>query len=543
MENNRFERLRPYRDNLSQERFAYTADYFYIYSNQSFTDYTVLLKVEITDSNKSAIDNFTKEIENETDRSSRAFDSWLEHFRRGKGRYSWNSIGSATYESIERVDGVDGRKIQQCPGKSTRQYDSGHTQKSSGNNKTNSQEIASDYIRKFLYYYRKLFKGCEARNQGNNALSRALETTPGIEKTVMSMNDESMQVTRKFALNGIEKSEDSWYNYNSDIAYTEEQYNSFGWARANGVLSVKENERLRSLFADAVSKQASPPLTKSGEYMIAIGENVENKIAYMKGDIDSPVITRILEIDEYDETKLDELRRETYALEGRGIQRKAGGVFNTYTRTSFRSSIIEQRGDIQGQRHNNQLGTHGGSGSRAASKTQEGVRSPYLKVVRTFTDVTHKKRNVLKVGSNYMIEGDTHGRYQPTIELTESNWNERIIKRYAKKNDRTPSFVRGELKQNPNYLNGFRFVLPKTDGKASDQGAAKVADTDKIKVSRGQYEKMKANLESDKVYSKREVVETLDAARGLLSKKEGQSPFFFIYFSCSAYKASTTYNY
>lgn len=92
-------------------------------------------------------------------------------------------------------------------------------------------------------------------------------------------------------------------------------------------------------------------------------------------------------------------------------------------------------------------------------------------------------------------------------------------------------------------ISNGRSALPKTDKNSAKQGTSTVADADKIEVSRGQYEKMKANLESDKVYSKREVVETLDAARGLLSKKEGRSPFFFIYFSCSAYKASTTYNY
>ena len=59
---------------------------------------------------------------------------------------------------------------------------------------------------------------------------------------------------------------------------------------------------MRSLFADAVSKQSNPPRTKSGEYMIVIGENVDNKIAYMTGEIDMPVITRVLEIDEYNET-------------------------------------------------------------------------------------------------------------------------------------------------------------------------------------------------------------------------------------------------
>ena len=63
-------------------------------------------------------------------------------------------------------------------------------------------------------------------------------------------------------------------------------------------MSGTENAHLRSLFADAVSGQSNPPISESGEYMIAIGDNVDNKISYMKRKIDSPVITRILEIDE-----------------------------------------------------------------------------------------------------------------------------------------------------------------------------------------------------------------------------------------------------
>ena len=133
MENNRFERLRPYRDNLPSEWFAFTREYYYIYSNQSFTDYTILLKVKITNSNKTAIDNFTREIENETDRSSRAFDSWFDYFRRGKGRYSWNSISTTKDGTTKRADGMDGRNIQRNSGESTRKHDGRDTQEGSGN--------------------------------------------------------------------------------------------------------------------------------------------------------------------------------------------------------------------------------------------------------------------------------------------------------------------------------------------------------------------------------------------------------------------------
>ncbi len=43
--------------------------------------------------------------------------------------------------------------------------------------------------------------------------------------------------------------------------------------------------------------------------MIEIGDNVNNKIAYMKGTIDNPVITRVLEIDGNNETQLEPIKR------------------------------------------------------------------------------------------------------------------------------------------------------------------------------------------------------------------------------------------
>ena len=148
--------------------------------------------------------------------------------------------------------------------------------------------------------------------------------------------------------------------------YTEKEYRDFGWARANDVISASESEDLRSKFAAIVSGQTIAPKTKSGEYMIAIGEDVNNKIAYMKGTIADPVITRVLEIDEYNETKLDEKRRETYALEGRGIQRKTGGIFHVNTSASFGGTEHQQRSSRQGERHNNQLNSQrSGSGKTA----------------------------------------------------------------------------------------------------------------------------------------------------------------------------------
>ena len=155
--------------------------------------------------------------------------------------------------------------------------------------------------------------------------------------------------------------------------YSQKEYNDFGWARANDVLSATENADLRSKFAAAISKQTKPPKTKAGEYMISVGDNVENKIAYMKGTIDNPIITRIIEIDEYDETKLAEMRRFLYATERRGIEQKTRGVHRRYDRTDFGRYESSERSVSAMSRHSNKLGTKRGRSSQKA-KGITGIR-------------------------------------------------------------------------------------------------------------------------------------------------------------------------
>ena len=286
--------------------------------------------------------------------------------------------------------------------------------------------------------------------------------------------------------------------------YTQKQYNSFGWARANEVLSAKENERLRSLFADAVSKQANPPKTKSGEYMIAIGEDIDNKIAYMTGDIDNPVITRVLEIDEYNETKLDEIRRRVYATERTGIQRQAGGLFTLHTSTDSRFRYDQQRSDLQSQRYNDQFGTKRGTGSGTTQKAQRGIQGPYLKVVHTFTDITGRKRNVLKVSSNeYMIEGDARSKYKPTVEAAIKAENNRIVERYAREKDKSKSFVKAKLAANPDFLNGFRFAL------AEDEVVEHYTEKQYNSFGWARYAEALTKTELDDLYSKIQARTTL----------------------------------
>lgn len=158
--------------------------------------------------------------------------------------------------------------------------------------------------------------------------------------------------------------------------YTEKEYNDFGWARANDILTAEENAELRSKFAAAKSNQTNPPKTKSGEFMITLNVRVgneyyENKIAYMKGTIRNPIITRIVEIDEYNETELAEIRSHLYETERRGFEQKTQGIYRRYDVSDFGSNVALKRNESKMPRHNNELGVDRG---RSGKKTKRAVR-------------------------------------------------------------------------------------------------------------------------------------------------------------------------
>ncbi|MGI6029625.1 MAG: hypothetical protein ACOX81_09515 [Candidatus Heteroscillospira sp.] len=176
MENNRFERLRQFKGDLPAEWYAYTRGYFYVYSNESFMDYTVLMKAKITDGNRADIDRFMEELENGTFRSSETLDSWFATFRRGKGRDSWYRISAEKPGTVGRNDGVDGG--------TQRGENSGNSAKDSGTgevNPTNGPDIRFS-----------LKASDERRIQQNKAVSADVEIKFSLER-----NADFMEAARK----------------------------------------------------------------------------------------------------------------------------------------------------------------------------------------------------------------------------------------------------------------------------------------------------------------------------------------------------------
>ncbi|MBE6691094.1 MAG: hypothetical protein E7590_07440, partial [Ruminococcaceae bacterium] len=159
---------------------------------------------------------------------------------------------------------------------------------------------------------------------------------------------------------------------------TEEQYNNFGWVRANDVLNSGEWKDFTSKFADAVTKQTNPPKTKGGEYMIAVSDiddalhyGTDNIIVYAKGSIESPQVSRILKIDLDNETDLDRERRKIYVTARRGLQPTSGGVFRFYASTDFGRGLYEQGKRHQEWQNNGQFGTDRGRGRRTTDRIKE----------------------------------------------------------------------------------------------------------------------------------------------------------------------------
>lgn len=265
----------------------------------------------------------------------------------------------------------------------------------------------------------------------------------------------------------------------SEPTYTEKQYNSFGWASEAGGITSTELDDLYSKIQARTTLHMFNQSSK-GEAIIEVNKkpnttlDVDNVFVFVKGTKDNFRITRTVRFNVDTEMEMEILKEKLYergtcsdtylALyqkEGltREYRREDSPTFAAYregrgNRETSRRTNQDNRGQTEHRSgHTHETARIGGSGSE------------FLKVVHTFTDITGRKRNVIKVsGSEYMIEGDSRSKYQPSIETAVAAENDRIISRYANNSNRTRSWVKNKLKTDPDFLvnerkRGIRFNL------------------------------------------------------------------------------------
>ena len=129
--------------------------------------------------------------------------------------------------------------------------------------------------------------------------------------------------------------------------YTKEQYESFGWVRANNVINAGYWRNFTENFAQAVSGNYNYPKNKDGEFMIDVydaydSSGVTDVIVFASGTIESPNVTKIVKIDANDSTDIEYERREILETERRGIQQKVGEFFRFYYKADFIGKFREQ---------------------------------------------------------------------------------------------------------------------------------------------------------------------------------------------------------
>lgn len=179
--------------------------------------------------------------------------------------------------------------------------------------------------------------------------------------------------------------------------YTEQEYQAFGWARENDILTSGQNADYRSKFAMAESGQAKFQKSKNGEYIIPVSdiydstfEGVNNVLVYAKGTIDNPVITSVIQVFEYDETVLADIRRYIYGLERRGISTKSGQVIQRYYAFDFADGYKSK--NIENSRDNND-NRYGRGYSEETSKAERGnvSSSPENSTENNISNTEHNK--------------------------------------------------------------------------------------------------------------------------------------------------------
>lgn len=112
------------------------------------------------------------------------------------------------------------------------------------------------------------------------------------------------------------------YSLSAIDDYTEKQYNDFGWARVNDVLSVNEytdfNNKLNNLTAEIKRRR-----TADGEYIIAVNDlqgdrfGINNVLVFAKGTYQNPKIIRVIRINLDNETSIEIIRSDIYEWEKR----------------------------------------------------------------------------------------------------------------------------------------------------------------------------------------------------------------------------------
>lgn len=154
-----------------------------------------------------------------------------------------------------------------------------------------------------------------------------------------------------------------WAKNTRKVTYTKKQYNDFGWARANDIISAEENELFNSALAD-IKRGEKYERNYRGDYIIPVGEDgVLNKLVFTNGKMNNPLIFKVVEINVKNETVLSDIRSEVYENErnGNSISQEDIGLFAVHVKNAYPYEQYRRAGSREAQNRNGERNRGRGS--------------------------------------------------------------------------------------------------------------------------------------------------------------------------------------
>lgn len=165
--------------------------------------------------------------------------------------------------------------------------------------------------------------------------------------------------------------------------YTETQYNNFGWIRANDVISAAEYNALMSNYTGHKHKDDSFPITRFSETVVHSFQHPDI-LMYVKGNIRSPQITKVVCIDAEDSKTVLKIKENIFKNERAQIFQPYSFIRDYYgdeiliiDRKRDYASFQEYRAE-QERGNGEKANTYGGAEQNRGRSSTENTRNDEL---------------------------------------------------------------------------------------------------------------------------------------------------------------------
>lgn len=280
-------------------------------------------------------------------------------------------------------------------------------------------------------------------------------------------------------------------------SYTEEQYNGFGWVRANNVLQANDIKYITSEIQKIVNGNSRGYVqTKYGDYIIPLGDQY-NVLVYTDANAITPHIRKIIEIQSEDKVLLDSIRRDILDANSEKLQMADDYVRRIYGAENFveykRQNFPSFRGYNQARYERKTGGADSGSsetGNIGGNTVQQNKTTSEAGLKKPAFSMPSETRMLLDMYENGEI---SKAEYQTALdkywddtiaELGDSAWAEQVklIKYNAK--------LHGRIKRQNEQLARRRSEISQEITAQREERATKQKNIEHIRKTVSRIDKM-----------------------------------------------------